>query len=171
LQSYGFITGVIGQEQWLDLALHERIREIHDDFSIALIRYFPDLFCFHIKTFGVLIQSKSTSPRYYDGPNFSIERASLNIDHALSTLGATVFIVFENRPEEFYYESAKTLPQKVMYATDNTGGFQGSGTPMWLVPKRMLRKVGIDFVDEIVRDKATTMRHGVRSTNASSEGR
>lgn len=153
LKSYGFITATIGQEQWLDHALHDRIRNIHNDFSIGLIRYFPDLFCFHLQKGGLLIQSKSTSPQYYDGENFSIETASLNIDHALTQIGATVFIIFENEPNDFYYESAKALPQKVVYSTTNTKYFEGSRTPMSLIPKRLVPNLIIGFLDAITTDK------------------
>jgi len=144
LKSFGLLVYLTGQEYWLNPILHEHIKYIHNDFSINLLRYFPDLFCYKDKT-GFFVECKSTSPKYYDSENFSIETASLEMNYLLTTISVKVFIIFENRPYEFYCESANTLPQKVIYSTNNTQTFEGSKTPLSLISKESLSKLTNNF--------------------------
>lgn len=149
LRKLGFIATTIGQEVWLDKSIHSHIRHIHDDFTIALIRYFPDIFCLQDDIGAFLIQSKSTSPNYYDKPNFSIETASLDVDISLAKIGVRIIVVFENRPNEFYFDSVGRLKNKVHFYTTDTSQFQGSTTPMSLIAKVKLQKLTATFLEDI----------------------
>ena len=133
LKDKGFTVCRAGQENWLSPKLHEQIRYIHDNTTIDLIRYFPDLVVYRIDIGCFLVQAKSTTPKYYGGNNFSMETACLTIDKKLSDIGVRVLVVFENRPNEFYGEWANKI--KPIYETTETGAFDGSRTPMSLVEK------------------------------------
>lgn len=133
LKDKGFTVCRAGQENWLSPKLHEQIRYIHENTTIDLIRYFPDLVVYRIDMECFLVQAKSTTPKYYDGDNFSIETACLAVDKKLSDIRVRVLVVFENRPNEFYGEWANEI--KPIYETTKTSAFNGSRTPMSLVRK------------------------------------
>lgn len=139
LRNRGFSVCPTGQEHWLNPEFHQQIRHIHNDETVDLIRYFPDLVVYHEDTGCFLLQAKSTTPEYYNGENFSIETTCLRVDKNLQQVGIRVLVVFENHPSEFYAAWANEI--QPVFETAETRGFKGSRTPTSLVKKDSIPKL------------------------------
>ena len=146
LSEWGFLVTRIGQEDWLSWELYQLIRTIHDDKTVDLVRYFPDLATYRDDIGLRLLQVKSTSKNYWDGPNFSIEQSSFDVDVGLCRFGAKVMVVWENKPGEFKGEYADVIQPIKRVPFEETKFYVGSGTPLALVLKSSVPEFSIDVL-------------------------
>lgn len=151
LRRHQFIVSVNPQEKWLDKELHEKIRYIHDDPNSDFLRYFPDLSAWHVTHGCFLIEIKSTQPEYRTGPNFSIETACFENARNLYRIRVWVLFIFENGVNEFYaqwgWKISKNKTQELSF--QKTKNFKGSGTPMTIIPKKLIPPIDITLQTEI----------------------
>lgn len=141
IKTRDFLICPTGQEVWLTSELHEQVRHIYNDKTINLVRYFPNLIVYRADLGCFFIQAKSTSPKYYEGQNFSIELASLATDVSLHDAGIRVMLVFENEPSDFYGNWANLIKPNINFRKETTQFMQGSRTPMALVTKTSIPKL------------------------------
>ena len=108
LEQHGLIVTKTGQEYVLKSGVHPIIR-FQRNFTAEFARHFPDLLCAAPNLEPFYAEAKATSEKYWEGPNFSVETASLDICQFLDRNGVHIAIFFENRPDEFYADWAKNI--------------------------------------------------------------
>lgn len=149
LEALGFIVVDTGVENWLAKSFHDLIRYIHNNITVDLIRYFPDLAIFKNNCLS-LLEVKGTTEKHYDSPNFSIEVGSWENAVRLDRTGVRVFIVWENRENEFYLKRAsKVKPFKIM-SPEESSSFNGSRTPTALVAKISIDKIDVKKLTDCI---------------------
>jgi len=141
LEDSGLVIAATGQERLLN-SLHHLIRFQYDRTS-SFAKHFPDLFCVihQSEPFSFYAEVKSTSKEHWDGPNFSVETASLAVCQFLDRRGIHTALFFENRPNEFYAAWAQNVKSFKHLGLDETQSCQGSRTPMSLVRKDTLLSI------------------------------
>ena len=141
LQASRYIVEDIGSEKWLSPAFRKNIRYVHNNTTIDFIRYFPDLIIYK-NGITKLVEVKATLPEHRAGDNFSIETACLENDKKLCGIGINVFIVFENYPNEFFGNRADLIKPFRSVSHELSKNYKGSGTPMSLIKKSSVPKLG-----------------------------
>lgn len=130
LEKYGFRIVKTGQENLdKDLKHLRHNRTLTSEFA----RHIPDILCSLDDKEPFYVEIKSTSKKYWDRDNFSIETASLDICQLLTKAGIKVAIVWENKPNEFFMEWAQIINPFVRgYDVKKSAG---SRTPYSLIDK------------------------------------
>ena len=134
LERTGWAVYSIGSQHF---DFSESVRKIIENNTVKFIRHLPD-FLIVCGADAKLVEVKGTTPNYYDGENFSIEDDSLETLRKIASLGIKVIVVFENRPNEFYWgfvDEIKETPIHYQFLSS-----YGSRTPASLIKKKSLIK-------------------------------
>lgn len=148
LEQMGFIVTRTGQEMWLDSRQHEILRYVHGNVVVDFVRHFPNFVVVQPSTTRCfLAEAKSTSEKYREGENFSIERACFDNLRRINAIGVDVLVAFENQENEFFGQWIQNVPVKHFDPFETSRYFCGSGTPAALIIKKELPPI-----DSILRE-------------------